>query len=503
MRFSFAIFTSLLIIIGAELSSPNYSATTLITEKLVENSETLKLVIKNNWLENIFIEGFDSNKALPIYSGDPLKLFIFLCLIIFTSLHFLSNDPLSNGELLRNIVNKEKNCHLPVIYKLMDEVHYYARHLPSNKLPNICEKCITEECGNRLLINDDNKSYRWNSIFAELPASKINDLLWFTYKCRYIFLLRYSVWISATALIPIYMIARLLEWKLNKNVDTNESLMLYILLLMGTGIIIGLFNSANDENNRGIWGQFSENINNLFESTEFKKVYISNVCKHDEEDNAFTKKNSDIRTPSNEIQRLITIMDFLDNIVKQKVKQILTSNKILGDRNSLRSILMAMIEMLHVINQEKIRFRCALFVKRQSHLIPLVDIPFDGQPFLTLKSKEHIEKKLLIDKDSVASRAWKTESIISADKTTINYFHNKQEKYLKSMIAIPLLIDNDIQNSTTTNDRHLDKTIGIITIDCDNDNYFSDKNQSANLIEITPFINRIILEMIYSFAWKK
>jgi hypothetical protein len=506
-RFAFAIVTTIMIIIGLELASPNYSITTTIVERILERSETLKIIIENNWLKNLFIKEFDPQSHLPLYTGSSLKFASFFLIFILVAIHFFINDPLSNSELLRNLVKKSKEHKLPHIFRWMNEIYFYAKHLPSNKLPERCSLCDTNGCGNRLSHGDDRKTSYWNSIFAKLSPSATNLILHSTHKCRYIFFLKYSSWLASVVLIPAYILARIFELSVNGHISTNVELLVYVLCLWAFGLLVGYFNFAHDENTRGVWGQFSENVANLFHQDEFKEAYGVCVCKYNRKSNEFSEREMQqkIVTSGFELQRLVTLLSYLDYVVKQRTIKALNKKIKPGDMDSLRSILTALIEMLFIINQSEIKFRCALFVedKDLNYLVPLASIPFEGQPFFTLEQSKYLEKKLALDSDCIASRSWQTRRIISASKNDISYFHANQKDYLLSMIAIPLIIDEDIQNQLVENKINVGEIIGVITIDCDNQEYFTSETQESNLVEIMPFVTRVMSEMIYSAANKQ
>ena len=501
-RFQFAVFTTSLILIGLALASPSYSISTIIVEHAINQSDDLKAIIEHDFLKTVFIDEFDKEKGLPIYSGSSLKFAIFFIIFWVVSVHFLSNDPLSNSELLRNLVKKTKNSPLPFLFRWMSELSYYAKHSPSNRLPEKCNECATFGCGNRLGHGEDRKTFHWNSIFAKLSPVVVNNISYSTFKCRYIFFVRYSAWMAAAALTLAYVLVRLFELTVLGDVNLNKGLIIYIGLLWFFGFVIGQFNSVGNENARGVWGQFSESINELFHMEEFMAAFVNSVCKYDRKTYEFSKSTSSRKaiTSGCEIQRLITLVSFLDDVVKQKVIRAWGKRQAAGDKDSLRAILTALIEMLSVINQKEINFRCALFVvdENQQHLIPLVSIPFNNQPFVTFEQKAVLVNKLALDSDCVASLAWQTRQPRSAALEGITYFREEQQNYLRSMIAIPLVIDPDMQKQAANSGVELGVVIGVVTVDCDQGDYFTPESQSRNLIEIYPFVNRAIFEMTYS-----
>ncbi len=506
-RFKFAILAAVLILIGAELSTPNYSMTTLLVEHVVSKSETLRSIIENSYLESLFIKEFDAGKQLSIYSGKSVKFAIFFIIFFLVSIHFLSNDPLSNSELLRNLVKKSKKHRPPHLFRLFPEITYYAKELPSNRVPEICAKCGTEGCPNRVSFGDKSKTYYWNGIFAKLSPSLTNSILYATYKCRSIFFLRYSLWFAAIILIVVYVLARVLEWYLAGDINPNFILIVYIIALILIGYIIGIFNSTKNENARGVWGHFSEIVSNLFHSDEFMEAYEQVVCGHNRRYYKFTERNRSRETVTSgqEIQRLLTLINYLDGVVLNKILRILkTDNQahLTNDKSSLRTILVSLMEMLYVLNHNEVDFRCALFVEDNANecLTPLVSVPFKGQPFFTLDKKKRLTEKLAIDSDSIASRVWQSRRVISSSSDDISYFHEDQKRYLKSMIAIPLIPKKEVRELFEKKGKIVGEIIGVLTIDCNNDNYFIGEAQERNLIEIMPFVNRIIFEMLYSLS---
>jgi len=504
LRFSFAVFASVLVVIGLELATPNYSVTNTIVEHVVEKSETLRAFVESEWLRDVFVKGVDPDKSLPIYSGSSLKFSVFALVFLLVSLHFLSNDPLSNSEMLRNLVKKSKPCRLPTLFRWMGEIRYYAKNLPSNRLPERCAGCGTSGCGNRLAHGLDANTYHWNSIFAKLSSLAVNNMLYYTHRCRTIFFLRYSLWLAAVVLLFAYSAARLVELYLGRSVDSNFELVSYIVVLWVLGFVVGGFNSARYENARGVWGQFSENVGNLFHSQDFKEIFGAVVCQYDQKSNRYSERDRPVRerVSGSEIQRLVTLINYLDDVVKKKAVRALGGNNVVGDKESLRAIITALVEMLFVINQEEVAFRSALFIlsEDQQYLAPLVSVPFGGQPFLTLCRHDYMSDKLALDSDSIASRAWQTRRAISARGEDIPYFHEGQARYLRSMMAVPLVIDSEMRNLAAKLGEDVGEIVGVVTIDCDGDSYFSPDSHDSNLISIMPFMNRIVFEMMYSLV---
>ena len=506
-RFKYAVFATVLILIGLELSSPSYSMTTSLVEHVASKSETFRAIIENNYFQGIFIKEFDADKQLPIYSGKSVKFTIFFIIFFLVSIHFLSNDPLSNSELLRNLVKKSNKCRSPYLFFLFPEITYYAKELPSNRVPEICASCGTDGCPNRLSYGDKSKTFFWNGIFAKLSPSLTNSILYTTHKCRNIFFLRYSLWLSAIILIVVYILARAVDWYVTGTVNPNLILIAYIILLFLFGFVIGAFNSTRNENARGVWGQFSEIVSNLFHSDHFKEIYVRVACGHNRREYEFTDKNHERKsvTSGQEIQRLLTLINYLDSVVMKKILRALKNEsqiQSINDKSSLRTILVSLMEMLYVLNQKEIDFRCALFVEDadQKCLAPLVSVPFKGQQFFTLDKKDQLSEKLAIDSDSIASRVWQSRRTLSASVDNISYFREEQKKYLKSMIAIPLLAEKEARVLLAEKGININEIIGVLTIDCNDENYFTRDTQETNLIEIMPFVNRLLFEMLYSVS---
>ncbi|MCA9233100.1 MAG: hypothetical protein KDA57_20810, partial [Planctomycetales bacterium] len=201
-RFTFATTATILILIGLEFASPNYSISTTIVEHAISKSDTLKAIIDNNWLQKLFVRGFDQTRSIPIYSGSSLKFAGFFLIFFVIAIHFLSNDPLSNSELLKNLAKRSNERPPGLMFRWMREIAFYAKHLPSNRLPERCASCRTTGCGNRLGFTEDRKTYHWNSIFAQISPTAANSLLHATHKCRFILFVRYSAFLAAAVLVP-------------------------------------------------------------------------------------------------------------------------------------------------------------------------------------------------------------------------------------------------------------------------------------------------------------
>lgn len=500
LRMSFAFISTLLIYIGAELSSPHYSFTTHLYEDILSESSIIAYL---NTLDIIHIK------------GSTLKILIFIAISFFVYFNFLFNDPLSDTELLRKIIIPRSTDQKKIrfIHRLMsNEIHFYAEYCPSNLLPKRCEECRTHGCANRLSITDKKKSSRWNTIFANLPNKNICDLSIHTHRCRLIFYIQYSTWISIIVLILTYAVVRFFEYKDNLEINYyNSSLLNYISIIILIGICIRFFHSTNVTGSRGVWGHFKENVERIFEEQDFKEAFDQYVCKHNKKEFCYTEQNSPRNPPTvfphekisgSEIQALLTSIKCLDKGIKLKLLTILEKNSYLkNDKDHLRNTLTALIEMLITLNQSNHRFRGVLLTKTENsddYLSPLVTVPFEGQPFLSYRDPKYFRDNLSKYSDAVAVQAWQRLCVVSASGREIPIFHPEQSEYLRSIIALPIIVDEDIQKSFSEKGIMLDSVIGVICIDCDNEEILSKKNQCLNDLIIQPFLNKLLFQMLFA-----
>lgn len=501
LRMIFALIATFLIFIGAELSSPNYSFSTHLYEAISSKGSLINELSENQSFH---------------FKGSTLKLLIFFILSYFIYSIFLFNDPLSNTELLRSITIPgnsaiKGNKKISFIHKLMDEVIFYAKYCPSNLLTNRCAECANNGCANRLIISDHKKTSRWNTIFANLENRTICDLLYHTHRCRLMFYFQYSIWFSVFCLVPIYILVRSFERILGMEVYfNNKELLIYIIVLCFIGLIVRGFNSLNKIGSRGVWGHFKEYVERLLEDQSFKDIFDQYVCKHNKMDFSYEEKfhlrshskvSQHEKISGSELQALLTSMKYIDKIIKLKLSKILSDdNYIHNDKDHLRNTISAIIEMLVTLNQSKHRFRGVLLVKdyRERCLTPLVTVPFPGQPFLSYRDPEYFCEKLSEDSDAIAVQSWQKKSIISASNEEIPLFHDEQNTYLRSIISLPLIVDKDIQDLFLKNGISLEDIIGVVCLDCDDDIVFSKENQYLNDLILTPFINRLLFQMLFA-----
>lgn len=172
-----------------------------------------------------------------------------------------------------------------------------------------------------------------------------------------------------------------------------------------------------------------------------------------------------------------------------------------NDKDHLRNTLTALIEMLITLNQNNHRFRGVLLTKTENsddYLSPLVTVPFEGQQFLSYRDPEYFRDNLSKHSDAVAVQAWQKLCVVSASDREIPIFHPEQSEYLRSIIALPIIVDEDIQKSFSKRDIMLDSVIGVICIDCDNEEILSKKNQYLNDLIIQPFLNRLLFQMLFA-----
>lgn len=506
LRFAFAVLTTLLIIIGCELSSPNYSITTHFVEDILAKSETLNGIFTQGWAKKFFIANFDKESNLPIYQGSTVKFTIFFLLFFLFSLHYLSNDPLSDSALLRALSRTDVDNHPPYLFRFLPEINFYAKHCPSNTLPLRCAKCVTLTCANRLAPESESKTYHWNRMVATLPSPIINHLLFTTNKCRFLLFLRYSLWASSAVLVLVYILARIFEHYIRLETSANFELIGYIFLLWVVGLILGRLNSATDFRSSGVWGQFKESVSQLSLTDEYKSSFESSVCRHNNFGFCYTTHGTPDaalmhqRTSGSELQTLMTVIQFLDHVLQKKLNAALERNGTPSDKDSLRNILIALVKMFSILNSDTCRFRAVVLVPDTNgrFLEPLVTVPFPDQPFLTYDHVSDYEEKLSKTSGSVASIAWRDREIVARSGNEIVFFHDAQFKYLKSIIAVPLIVENEVQNQFRNRDLMLDSVIGVVCLDSDNETILGPRVVSLNQVLIKPFTNLLMFEMLFA-----
>ena len=507
LRYYFAVLTTVLIIVGCELAAPNYSFTTHFVEDILVKSDTLNEIFTHGWAQKYFVAGFDKESHLPIYKGGPVKFTFFFLLFLFLSLHYLSNDPLSDTALLRELSSTDVvDYHPPYLFRFLPEISFYAKHCPSNTLPRRCEPCLTITCANRLGPEEERKTYHWNRMFASLPSPIIDDLLLVTHKCRLLLFLRYSLWASSAVLVLVYLFVRAIELYTDLPVIANFELIGYIFILWTVGFIIGALNSATDSRSSGVWGQFKERVSELSLTDEYRSSFEKSVCRHDNSGFFYTANripnpaHMHRRASGSELQTLMTVIRFLDHVLKKKLNATLERCETASDKDSLRNILIALVEMFSTLNGDACRFRAVVLVpdKTGGFLVPLVTVPFPDQPFLTYDNGCDYETNLSKTGDSVASTAWRTVQIHARSGNDIVFFHEAQSEYLKSIIAVPIVVEEEFQTQLGKRGLILDSVIGVVCLDSDNEAVLGPGAVALNEVLIKPFSNRLMFEMLFA-----
>jgi hypothetical protein len=262
IRFYLAIVTTVLVVIGIELSTPNQHLSELFITYLAETSATAHWVFTHDWISKFFPAHVDETTRALIYAGSTAKFITVSMLLVLYFVLVISNDPLSNTQLIRNLntrsydENREK---LPLNIRYMTELRFYAKNTPSARIEALCGGCdISVGCGNSIgKHTTDNALSLWVSIYHHLSATTVHELLFRTNRCRAVALLRYALWVSAISLILVYPAARAFEWLRDVPVQANLVLVGYIVLLMLGSLAVGRL-LYGGENARGIWGHFIE-----------------------------------------------------------------------------------------------------------------------------------------------------------------------------------------------------------------------------------------------------
>ena len=80
----------------------------------------------------------------------------------------------------------------------------------------------------------------------------------------------------------------------------------------------------------------------------------------------------------------------------------------------------------------------------------------------------------------------------------IVFFHEAQSENLKSIIAVPIVVEEEFQTQLGKRGLILDSVIGVVCLDSDNEAVLGPGAVALNEVLIKPFSNRLMFEMLFA-----
>jgi hypothetical protein len=210
---------------------------------------------------------------------------------------------------------------------------------------------------------------------------------------------------------------------------------------------------------------------------------------------------SDERTPGSQLQRMLTLIHFLDMLVERKAVAVMSSTShVKGLETHLKNILFSLTEMYRRFDGKTHSFRAVLFVNSPllEYLDPVVNVSSSNSTYITLADTGLIQRNLSKNSDSIAMRAVQSGVPVSASGESIPRFHAEQATYQRSIMAYPLTFSKKLKLALATRSRQFPDSAGVLVIDTNDETCFSAENHNYNEVFMRPFVNRMMFEMAIS-----
>lgn len=504
IRIYFSIITTVLIVIGIEISAPNQHLSQLFVTYLADTTQTGHWLFTHDWVSTFFPLHRDELTESLIYSGGTAKAIAISLIFFFFFIYAISNDPLSNTQLLKNLTATNYGAQRPKVpfySRIMPELGFYARHMPSTAVDAMCRTCgMYAGCGNSIGKRvTDSALTLWTTVYFQLSAGAVHDLLFRSNRCRAAFLLRYSFWCAAIVLLFVHPSARIFEFLRGVELQPNYGLLIYIGGLIVTSYVLGWAMYGNEDSSRGFWGHFKDGVDHLIASQEFAQLFERHVCQRPLRIfQCDSPAEATGRVPGSQIQRLLTLIHFLDMLVERKAIAIVEGSDSKRARHPhLTNILFSLTEMFHQMGNKRHVFRSVLLSNSPNldYLDPVVFTTSRNGTYLTLTNPDLIHQNLSKKNNSIAMQAISSRATVSAVDGGIPRFHDTQLTYQKSIIAYPIVFGPKLRNALLDKAGEFPIPAAVLVIDTTDELCFSPENQQVNEVLIRPFANRIMFEM--------
>ena len=421
------------------------------------------------------------------FIGKSTK-FIFLGILSLVIYYFIANkEPFSNYELLRKIGIMDKSS----VPFYLNEISFYAKYLPSNVIADICNsKCEESDiCPNKLPLEGEKKNRAWCRIFGVLDPKDVEYWHEVTYECRKAYFLKYGFLFSAIFL-TITSVALFFLHKIIQSIEYDTLLLTgYIILILFAYIFICYTHSLK-VNKGGAWRKFKHKSDHFFDLRRFLNLFKEHQC----------LSISNLK----EFKAVTYMIKYIDYILGDKLINHISGKKERTQYNKadLRRILQNITSFFDVLNDKKYKFRAALFLLSGDHkyLYPFIldnskKTKFHYQIDETEESIHEISSDFFsLSSNSVAAKAYNLGLPISENFKIIN-MDNEKPSHINSIFCYPLKFSSDVYIYLQKEEKNVfPEKYGVLCIDCDNEDIFSQKNHRLNELLITPFSQRIMFE---------
>ena len=481
MRWKMSLFFAIIAVVGLEIATIEYSLSTIIIENVISKVSIIHEVTSNLEIINKKFLFFDTD-IIPLLKKST-KLLIAVMLASFWYYFLINKDPLCNYELLRTINYNSKRRKNP-IHK---EVSFYAKYLPSNIIATICDGCgYKDGCQQRVPMDGDRKTGVWFKIFATLDSKDAYQWLKVTNDCRQALYWKYGLLFSALILSLIYIIL-FISSLLNPQLRPSETIFILIGICLVGYFFVGFVNRT-EKDQGGAWRNFREHSISFFQSEKYADIQSEKLCYK-----ATTEKDlKSLRMMNNYISYIIE-----DKLLKHCCGY---SEKSKNNKAHIRRILQHAKAYYYVLYDKKIKFRTALFLlsQDQRYLFPFILDDTNFSRFYCLDNSNKVHEIcadfFAIEKDSVASKAWRTREPISQSQN-IATVRDIESDHLQSILCFPLRFNSDVYEYLINQDESFHQFYGVLCIDADSKKVFNNKNYNINIELVKAFADRITYEI--------
>ena len=509
LRIYAGLYVVCLLAVGGELSTPNFSFSTSLVKEVAPHSPTLQLILLEdsrfykNYTNRLSASKNGEEKArlhavketLEGRAGERVKIcFIILVYLIFV-LHLFSDAPLSDRQLLRLLAVSRSGK--TFYHKLLNELEYYAKSVPTQKLPLRCSSCQNRQCSNRMKEGDTKAIMFWNKIFAELPSSEVDRNLTLLYQCRIVFYLRYGLLVTILALIPIFFIAQTGIWYFQIATDVNFRLLLFLIILSIIFVIFGYIFGAYGKRPGGFWAKYSESVDHLLNSPRFLKLFDEKIC------NPFSYSEDSSTVYSRtllgqEARALKTLLDYLDRILIQKVHTKILSGKLESSGDVVISICMLLEHIrkffISIYGGKNEEFLVLFLEPANEFLKPLV-VSVNDHLSVEESNEELFFAHFAMENQNPSCKAWKNLHVEFSNESIDSYISAKGLDF-SSQMAYPITIEEKTRDLLSTRGVLCPKGLGVISVFSKYTDTFKMENMHINQSIVAPFSYRIGTELV-------
>lgn len=516
LRLLFALLSTVLVVIGIELSTPGQHLSQQFVAFASERSETFRTLLSA--LADMagirgLAEEFQQTQLAASDLGPVLKIAVIFLLFTFAVVYFDANDPMSNTELLRNLAldartyDGWKHFWAPPTR----ELRFCAQHMPSSRLRTLCADCgDLPGCGNAIGRDDPATDIAaWTTIYHSLSPERVFRLMFRVNRCRSVVLLRHALSIAIVVSAAAYAGARCFEWLRDVALNWNVELLIYIIVLWFSHWLIGIV-FYRGKNARSVWGHFKDTVNELVRSEEFEILLKKHVCSRPTRifDSGPVDENGHL-IPGRGLQRLITVMRSLDNLAELKTISLLTAAGSTAEqsrnvRAKLHEILVCLTEIYSCF-YKGMEFRAVLLANHLNadFLQPIVFAFSQNSVYRSLSDEVTLRQNLSRTGPSIAARCLAEGVLLSASGAAVPRFHEPDSDYCGSLIAFPLKFPKRLKGELISRDVDVSYPIGVLVIASNDESCFRKEQDAWNSRYIRPFLLRIVFELAVAAACER